>query len=145
MSKKQNCIRPWCCSRSHHPCLLLQRCKFESCLFLKLTKKRLGLAHLKKTAILIEILTRGFQNRCSMVTGLSKCSLSGNTPLHTAYHTTHNEIARLLIASGADENKTNTSGLRPAQLGKWCCYWNVLLLLFAWLVMENEFFWWRKI
>jgi ankyrin repeat protein len=42
----------------------------------------------------------------------------GNTPLHTAYHTTHSNIAQLLIASGANQNKANASGLTPAQLGK---------------------------
>jgi hypothetical protein len=48
----------------------------------------------------------------------SQIFFSGNTPLHTAYHTTHNDIAQLLIASRADQKKTNTSGLTPAQLGK---------------------------
>jgi ankyrin repeat protein len=52
------------------------------------------------------------------VTIFSQIFFSGNTPLHTAYHTTHNDIAQLLIASGADQKKTNTSGLTPAQLGK---------------------------
>ena len=45
---------------------------------------------------------------------------SGNTPLHTAVHNSHTEIAKYLVASGADEFKRNLSGLTPFQLvGKW--------------------------
>ena len=46
----------------------------------------------------------------------SNLYLKGNTPLHTAVHTTHTEIAKYLVASGADERKRNTSGLTPFQL-----------------------------
>ena len=42
--------------------------------------------------------------------------LLGNTPLHTAVHTTHTEIAKFLVASGANENKKNLTGLTPFQL-----------------------------
>ena len=42
----------------------------------------------------------------------------GNTPLHTAYHTTHRNIANMLIELGANPNARNLSGLRPQDLGK---------------------------
>jgi len=42
--------------------------------------------------------------------------LIGNTPLHTAVHNTHMEIAKYLVASGANENARNLSGLTPFQL-----------------------------
>ena len=46
-----------------------------------------------------------------------KCIFSlGNTPLHTAVHNGHTEIAKFLVASGADEFKRNLSGLTPFQL-----------------------------
>ena len=42
----------------------------------------------------------------------------GNTPLHTAYHTTHGKIANLLIQLGANKNARNLTGLRPQDLGR---------------------------
>ena len=44
--------------------------------------------------------------------------LIGNTPLHTAFHNSRTEIAQYLIASGANENQKNKSGLTPFDLGK---------------------------
>ena len=44
--------------------------------------------------------------------------ISGNTPLHTAYHTTHRDIANMLIKLGANPNARNLSGLRPQDLGR---------------------------
>ena len=42
--------------------------------------------------------------------------LIGNTPLHTAFHNSHTGIAKLLVASGANENARNLAGLTPFQL-----------------------------
>ena len=41
----------------------------------------------------------------------------GNTPLHTAVHNTHTEIAKMLVRKGANRKKKNLSGLTPYQLG----------------------------
>merc|ERR1712226_551239 len=49
---------------------------------------------------------------------LDSKDLIGNTPLHTAYHTTHRNIANMLIGLGANPNARNLSGLRPQDLGK---------------------------
>ena len=46
----------------------------------------------------------------------STVSVLGNTPLHTAYHTTHEKIAKMLIRYGANAKKRNLSGLIPSQL-----------------------------
>jgi len=42
--------------------------------------------------------------------------MKGNTPLHTAVHNTHTEIAKYLVASGANERAKNSTGLTPFQL-----------------------------
>merc|ERR1712008_483345 len=49
---------------------------------------------------------------------LNHQDLIGNTPLHTAFHNSRTEIAQYLIASGANENQKNKSGLTLFDLGK---------------------------